>query len=181
VAVPFRQVRADFDDESIVVYQAFNGQIADGALRNGHFVNQFSRHRMTWVKPSFLGLMERSGWGSKTNQERTLAVTITREGWEHAVGNAELTSYTPDVSDDHDSWRRRLELAEVRVQWDPERDLRGAKLAHRSIEDYSPLVRRIRDALDRGDRASAERLCAPEREYVLAAPDVAARLGISRT
>lgn len=64
----------NFDRDTIVAYQAYNDRIADAALCHGRFAEPFSRSRMTWVKPSFLWMMERSGWGTKANQERTLAV-----------------------------------------------------------------------------------------------------------
>ena len=35
---------------------------------------------MTWIKPSFLWMMERSNWGRKSGQECVLAVRITRAG-----------------------------------------------------------------------------------------------------
>lgn len=116
-----RQIRADFDDSSIVVYQAFRPEIAKNAVRAQKFVAPFSRGRMTWIKPSFLWMMERSGWATKPGQEHVLAVRIRRAGWEEALSHAVLS--TADVTD-----------AAVVVQWDPERSLRGDKLDHRSIQ-----------------------------------------------
>ena len=60
--IPTRQVRAVFDDRSIVVYQAYGREIAEAALAHGRFVSPFKRDRMTWIKPSFLWMMYRSGW-----------------------------------------------------------------------------------------------------------------------
>ncbi len=65
----FREIRADYDRETIVVYQAYSQAIATAAIRAGRFVPPFSFGRMTWIKPSFLWLMERSNWGAKPNQE----------------------------------------------------------------------------------------------------------------
>lgn len=118
---PKNQIRADFDDRTIVVYQAFRPEIADAAVAAGRFVPPFSRSRMTWIKPSFLWMMERCGWASKPGQERVLAIRITRAGWEEALSQAILS--TDEASN-----------AIVRVQWDPERDARGTKLNHRSIQ-----------------------------------------------
>jgi hypothetical protein len=80
-----REIRADFDADSIVVYQAYGDPIADAALRAGTFVAPFSFNRMTWIKPSFRWLMHRSNWGQKSGQERTLRVRIRRSGWERAT------------------------------------------------------------------------------------------------
>lgn len=77
-APPFRQVRAVHDDETITVYQAYNPEIAEAAVRAGRFVPPFSLNRMTWIKPSFLWMMYRCGWATKPGQERVLAVRITR-------------------------------------------------------------------------------------------------------
>lgn len=74
---------------------------------------------MTWIKPSFLWLMEHSNWGQKSGQEVTLVVRITCAGWEEALSQAVLTDNETDQ-------------ARVHVQWDPERSLRGEKLPHRS-------------------------------------------------
>src|SRR5690349_5341988 len=83
--VMLRQIRADFDARSLVMYQAYAPAIAEPALREGRFVAPFSFGRMTWVKPSFRWLMHRSDWGRKAGQERVLAVRMTRAGFEEAL------------------------------------------------------------------------------------------------
>ena len=123
-----RAIRADYDRDTIVVYQAFSPAIADAALAAGRFVPPFSCQRMTWIKPSFLWLMERSNWGQREGQERTLAVRICRWGWECALKQGVLTSFEPAVHASPDAWRTALEQTKVHVQWDTERSLRGAAL-----------------------------------------------------
>src|SRR5271157_3733689 len=91
------EIRADFDRETIAIYQAYSPAIADPALTAQRFVAPFSFHRMTWIKPSFLWMMHRSNWGQKSGQERILAVRITRAGWEKALSLAVLTSFVPGV------------------------------------------------------------------------------------
>ncbi len=39
-------------------------------------------NRMTWIKPNFLWMMYRSGWAVKKNQERILAIKLTKKGFE---------------------------------------------------------------------------------------------------
>lgn len=172
MSIPQQQIRARFDAKGIVVYQAFNDAIAEAALAAQRFVPPFSVNRMTWVKPSFLWMMERCGWAAKTNQERVLAVHVRREHFDAAVAAAVSTS----VQHSH---------AEVRVQWDPERDLRGRKLAHRSlqlglgravarryatewissIEDVTPLVKKLAVLRRAGDFVRAAALLPVERIY----------------
>ena len=64
----FREIRADYDQHAIIVYQAFRPEIADAALAAGRFVPPFSLGRMTWIKPSYLWRIERSNWGRKPQQ-----------------------------------------------------------------------------------------------------------------
>jgi len=132
--IPFRQVRADFDDDTVVVYQAFSPAIADPAVRAGRFVPPFGMSRMTWIKPSFLWMMYRCGWATKPGQERVLAVRITRAGFEAALADAALSAFEPGTYPDIDAWRAALRDRPVRVQWDPERTPDGSPLAWRSLQ-----------------------------------------------
>ena len=59
---PARQVRAAFDAETVIVYQAYRHEIADAAVVAGTFAAPFSLNRMTWMKPSFLWVMYLCGW-----------------------------------------------------------------------------------------------------------------------
>ena len=158
-----REIRADFDRETIVLYQAYAPRIAEPALEAQRFVPPFSFHRMTWIKPSFLWLMHRSNWGRKSGQERILAVRIKRTGWEKALSLAVPTSFIPGTFASHADWAEQFAAALVHVQWDPERSLRGAGLPYGSIqvglsrhiireyveewtvaiEDYTPRVRKM--------------------------------------
>ena len=54
---------------------------------------EFKFERMSWIKTNFLWMMYRCGWASKKNQERVLAITISREGFEEILANA----YTREV------------------------------------------------------------------------------------
>lgn len=192
------EIRADYDRDTIVVYQAYPRPIAEAALEHGRFVAPFSFGRMTWIKPSFLWLMERSNWGRKTGQEHVLAVRMTRRGWEEALGQAVLTHPEPGVYRDAGDWKRQFDAAPVYVQWDPERSLRGAALDHKSIQvglsrhvieryvqewtveirDYTPLARKLYGLIDSGDAAKAKPLLPREAVYP-AGSDLARRLGMS--
>lgn len=128
-----REIRVDYDRDTIVIYQAYSPAIADAALAAGRFVPPFSVHRMTWVKPSLLWLMHRSNWGQKSGQERVLAVRMTRAGWEKVLSLAVLTSFEPGVFASPDEWAGQFAAARVHLQWDPERSLRGTGLPYYSI------------------------------------------------
>ncbi|PHV10064.1 DUF4291 domain-containing protein [Chitinimonas sp. BJB300] len=133
-ATPLRQIRAVYDDKTIRVYQAYSDAIADSALANGTFVSPpFKMERMTWIKPSFLWMMYRAGWGLKDEgQKRILAIDITREGFEWALANSCLSHADPSMS--KEEWERLKNSSPVRIQWDPERDLFLQSLPYRSIQ-----------------------------------------------
>jgi hypothetical protein len=130
----FREVRALFSEESIVVYQAYPAPIADAALAAKTFVAPFKRARMTWIKPSFLWMMYRSGWGTKEGQDRVLAIEMTREGFEWALSHASLSHYDGRVHASIPEWEAEKRESPVRVQWDPERSLHLEPLPHRAIQ-----------------------------------------------
>lgn len=134
MAIPERQIRALFDDHAIRVYQAYRNDIADTALAAGTFVSPpFSMTRMTWVKPSFLWMMYRSGWGRKdAGQSRILAVDISRAGFEWALEHSCPSHPASPMS--KAEWAALKAASPVRIQWDPERDLRLDPLPYRAIQ-----------------------------------------------
>ena len=132
--VPDRQVRAVFDADTITVYQAYSVAIARPAVAAQTFVAPFKRERMTWIKPSFLWMMYRSGWATKPGQEHVLAVQIARTGFEEALSLAVLSHYDREIYRDPDEWQTMKEASPVRVQWDPERDPQLAPLPWRSVQ-----------------------------------------------
>ena len=131
----YRQIRAVYTNQTIRIYQAYSDLIADTALQAGTFVSPpFKMDRMTWIKPSFLWVMYRSGWGRKAGQERILAVDISRCGFEWALQNSCLSHYDSRVYASQAVWLQRIGNTLVRIQWDPERDLELNRLEYRSIQ-----------------------------------------------
>jgi hypothetical protein len=127
------QIRAAYDARTIRVYQAYGEEIADAALAHGTFVPPFKMGRMTWIKPSFLWMMYRAGWGYKDEgQRRILAIDISREGFEWALAHS-CSSHPPPLMSQAD-WEKRKAEAPVRIQWDPERDIFLQPQPHRSIQ-----------------------------------------------
>lgn len=57
--IPYRQIRAEYDDESITVYQAYSAAIAIPAVREQKLSAspEFKPGRMTWIKPSWCWMM----------------------------------------------------------------------------------------------------------------------------
>ncbi len=88
---------------------------------------------MKWIKPSFLWMMYRAGWGFKdAAQARILAIEISHEGFEWALKHS-CPSH-PAATMSADEWTKFKSSVPVRVQWDPERDIFHAPLDHRSIQ-----------------------------------------------
>jgi hypothetical protein len=52
-------------------------------------------HGLAWIKPCYLWMMYRYGWGTKENQETVLAVEISREGFVWALRNVSLSHCVP--------------------------------------------------------------------------------------
>ncbi|MFD8672640.1 DUF4291 domain-containing protein [Streptomyces seoulensis] len=193
---PERQIRAVFDGGVITVYQAYGERIAVPALRAGTFVDPFKMTRMTWIKPSFLWMMYRCGWAGKPDQERVLALDITREGFEWALANACPSHFDRARFATEADWRKALRTSPVRVQWDPERDLRFNPLSHRAIQiglsgdavaryvddwivsvrDVTPLAREVHAAVRSGNDEAARALLPVERPYPLS-DELTARIG----
>ncbi|MFE9994457.1 DUF4291 domain-containing protein [Streptomyces avermitilis] len=183
---PQRGIRAVHTTSTITVYQAYSPEIGLSAVREGRFPTAWKRDRMTWIKPSFLWMMYRCGWGAKAGQETVLAVEITRDGFEWALRHACLSSYVRGVHPDRATWQRQLKQAPTRIQWDPERDLHLQALPYRSLQlglageaarryadewtvsisDVTPLAREIRTLVGNGDLDSAARLLPQELPYL---------------
>ncbi|KFF95305.1 hypothetical protein IQ62_42495 [Streptomyces scabiei] len=185
---PKFRVRALHTADTVTVYQAYRPEIGGPAARLGRFPAAWKRDRMTWIKPSFLWMMYRCGWGTKEGQETVLAVEMTREGFEWALRHACLSHYVPELHADQVDWKRRLKRSPTRVQWDPERDLHLNPLPHRSlqlglageaavryadewivgIEDMTPLARQVHGHVRAGELDRAAALLPQERPYPVA-------------
>lgn len=129
-----KQIRAIYNDQTITVYQAYKKDIAEPAVVNQKFVSPFKMERMTWIKPSFLWMMYRSGWATKEGQEHILAIKIKREGFEWALKNCCLSHFERSIFETQEEWKSKLQDSPVRLQWDPEKDIHLQNLNYRSIQ-----------------------------------------------
>lgn len=128
-------ILAHYDDETIVVYQAYRPSIGNYAIQHGRFGGpDFSFERMSWIKPNFLWMMYRSGWGSKPGQEIVLGLRVRRAFFDGLVRQAVRSSYEPSLHASLDDWRAAVKASDVRLQWDPDHDPQGGKLARRAVQ-----------------------------------------------
>ncbi len=129
-----KEIRAVYTRDTIRIYQAYNATIAREAVSKGTFGNLFKMERMTWIKPSFLWMMYRCGWGTKENQEHILAIDIKREAFDYIVKHAVISSYQEAEGMSREQWREQVKNSDIRCQWDPEKDIWGNSLPYRSIQ-----------------------------------------------
>lgn len=180
-----QEIRANYSKDTITVYQAYNKNIALNAIKNNRFEAPFSFNRMTWIKPSYLWLMARSNWGTKSNQEYILGIELYRTSWEKALSNGVLTHPDKKIYKSGKEWEDAFEQAKVHIQWDPERSIRSKKLDIRSIQvgisrewieeyntewisqivDYTPLTKKINALKKLGKYKEAKRHLPKERVY----------------
>lgn len=127
-------IMAQYDDEKIIVYQSYRPKIGDFAVRNQFFGGKFSLERMTWIKPNFLWMMYRNGWGTKEGQEVVLAIHLKREAFQKYLENAVHSSFKSEIYESQETWQKKVKSSNVRLQWDPDHDPYGAKLERRAIQ-----------------------------------------------
>ena len=188
-----RHILALFDADTVIVYQAYRPEIGRYAAEHQRFGGTFSFSRMSWVKPNFLWMMYRSGWGTKPDQEVTLAVRLRRAAFDGILAQAVHATFVPEVYSTPAAWRAAVAGSSVRLQWDPDHSPAGGPLDRRAIqlglrgdvlrryatewvigiEDVSPFVAEQRA------NVSTDRLVTPrEHVYPVADPAVRRRLGI---
>ncbi len=191
-----RHIVTQFDDESIIVYQAYRPAIGHFAAQHGYFGGAFSLNRMSWIKPNFLWMMYRCGWASKEGQEVVLAVRLKRSAFDEILRLAAHSTYVREVYETEGAWKEAVARSDVRLQFDPDHDPSGAPVERRAIqlglrgetlaryakewllgiEDVSEFVREQ----SQHARSPFDRLVtAKEEVYPVADSEVAARLGLA--
>lgn len=191
-----RKIHAIYNDKTIRVYQAYKNEIADEALKIGTFGNNFKKDRMTWIKPSFLWMMYRSGWGEKEGQERILGIDILNEGFFEILKNSVLSHYDNEIYGSQKEWEYEKDKFSGRCQWDPERDIFGLPLDYRAIqlgiknemvhnyinkwivniEDLTDNVKKLKKM--RNNKEDISKYLPDEKEYKISDIELIKRLGI---
>ena len=191
-----RHILAQFDEETIVVYQAYRPAIGHFAAQHGYFGGEFKLSRMSWIKANFLWMMYRSGWAEKEGQEVVLAIRLKRTAFDVILSQAVHSTFVPEVYESRDAWQAAVASSDVRLQFDPDHNpfghpvqrraiqlgLRGEVLARYArdwivgIEDISEIVREQRAHV----RGKCESLLTPKEEvYPVADEATRIRLGVS--
>lgn len=129
-----RHIYAQYDDEAVVVYQAYRPEIGHFAAQHGYFGGEFKLSRMTWIKPNFLWMMYRSSWGTAAGQEVVLTIWLKRTAFNELLSQAVHSSFIPEIYADEQTWKQAVKQSDVRVQWDPDHNPAGGKVERRAIQ-----------------------------------------------
>jgi len=130
-----RQIIGRKEGDTIVVYQAFNPNIAKYAVEHQRFGGpHYSFNRMSWIKPEFLWMMYRAGWAAKENQQQILAISLPAVHLKTILGQATMSSYDKELFATQEAWKFELDKTEVRLQWDPDHDAFGNKVERKAIQ-----------------------------------------------
>src|SRR5262245_45754703 len=129
-----RHILAHFDNHSVIVYQAYRLSIGRFTIEHGYFGGGFSLSRMTWIKPNFLWMMFRSGWGTKEGQEIILGLRLRRQFFEDLLARGVTSRWDSPDQIGHDEWKAAVASSDVRLQWDPDHDPHGKPLSRRAIQ-----------------------------------------------
>lgn len=129
-----QHIMAQYDADSVVVYQAYRPSIGHFAAANGYFGGDFSLSRMSWIKPNFLWMMYRCGWATKPDQEVVLAVTLKRAAFDEILAQAVHSHFVSKLYSTEADWKAAVAHSQVRLQWDPDHHPAGEKEERRAIQ-----------------------------------------------
>lgn len=129
-----RHILAHYDDDTIIVYQAYRPAIGHFAAEHGYFGGEFKYTRMSWIKPNFLWMMYRSDWGRSQGQEVVLAIRLRRAFFDSLLQQAVFSSFGASGYSDHDEWKAAVSGSDVRLQWDPDHLPTGGKCERRAVQ-----------------------------------------------
>ncbi len=127
-----KHILAQYTEDTVVVYQAYRPAIGLFAMEKQYFGGEFSYTRMSWIKPNFLWMMYRSGWGEKQGQEITLAIHLKRNFFDNILLNAYPSKNIGGIPTK--DWARKIKTTDVRLQWDPDHGPRGQPLSRKAIQ-----------------------------------------------
>jgi len=139
-----QHILAQSDEDSILVYQAYNKTIGAHASANKKLVGipEYSPTRMTWIKTNFLWMMYRCGWATKDcNQEVVLAIWLKKSAWHKLLSHAHHSGYKQSIYGCKEGYNKAITQARqndhgtgygfVRIQWDPDHSPSGSPHPHR--------------------------------------------------
>ncbi|OJJ20305.1 hypothetical protein BKI52_17730 [marine bacterium AO1-C] len=129
-----KQIYAAYDEEGLYIYQAFKPKTVANAVAKGTFGAGFNTNRLTWIKPSFAWVLQRTQYATKYRMNAIARIKLSHEGWLHILAQSVPTQFDANRYENEEVWQQALETATVIHQWDPERSLTGKKLDRAAIQ-----------------------------------------------
>jgi hypothetical protein len=129
-----QHILAQFDEDTIVVYQAYRPSIGRFAVEIGYFGGDFKYWRMSWIKPNLMWMMYRCQWGQAEGQEVVLAIRLRRRFFDSLLVQAVPSSFDAEAFPSREDWTTAVARSDVRLQWDPDHLPTGEKCERRAIQ-----------------------------------------------
>jgi hypothetical protein len=127
-------IHADFDDSGVYVYQAFKPQTVQIAAGLGTFGKGFGFDRISWIKPSFGWVLQRSEYATKHRMEGIARIKISHAGFLEMLNQSVEAHWNVALFPVEDAWKSALNQSDVIHQWDPERDMIGRRMEGQAIQ-----------------------------------------------
>jgi hypothetical protein len=89
---------------------------------------------MSWIKTNFLWMMYRSAWGTKEDQEFTIAIRISRQFFEDLLTQSVESTFDKTQFKIYSDWKQAVLRSTVRIQWDPDHLPSGGPLLRRALQ-----------------------------------------------
>jgi hypothetical protein len=113
-----RTLTARFDEDEVVVYQAYPEELGRELARLGRFGGSWRFDRHTRVQPSWRWTMHRYSWGDRQDRSRLLAIRLHRAGFDAMLNAALKEEFDPEIYPSKRAWRLALRFSPVLVEWD---------------------------------------------------------------
>lgn len=129
-----KHILAQYDENTIIVYQAYESSIGQFAVEHGYFGGNFKYSRMSWIKPNFLWMMYRCAWGQAEGQTVVLAIRLRRAFFDSLLEQAVPSSFDAGAFSSREEWSDAVARSDVRRQGDPDHLPTGDKCERRAIQ-----------------------------------------------
>jgi hypothetical protein len=190
-----RHVLAQFDAETVIVYQAFAPAIGLAVAERGSIPSEVNCG-LNFVIPSFLEMMFRSDWGTKKDHEAILALRIRSAFFDSLLTAAMPVYWDGTWFNSFEEWERRAGDSLVWSLWESEYHpsglglerwllrltLRGKvseKFGRRELVEAIDLSKFVAEQRGKWSAAGVSALVTPRERVYPADPAVARRLALA--
>lgn len=130
-----RVILAQYDADSVVVYEAMGRAQGRSLLERGHLGAIIGDvDRMHWFGTSFTWFMRSTGWATEPGQKMVFAVWVRRDRFDEMLQQAVPAHFTQSAFENREAWQQALDDSDVRAQWSPDFPPQGPKLDRKAIQ-----------------------------------------------